>query len=98
MWRKLGLAEAIVDLDPGVSIGIPTGTRFKFRCDGPEPLMANGVTMPPWPGADEALALNEHGRPRYERLGRSRLSLRTFRFRLSHPSRNVCDEKHPRDP
>jgi len=54
MWRKLGRQEEIVELGPGVSLSIPTGTHFQFRCDGLEPLAAIGTTMPPWPGGDEA--------------------------------------------
>ena len=54
MWRKLGEAEETVDLVPGVSIAIPVGASFQFRNDGEEPLEAVGVTMPPWPGPDEA--------------------------------------------
>jgi len=54
MWRRLGQDEQVVDLIPGVSITIPTGTHFQFRNDADEPLEAVGVTMPPWPGADEA--------------------------------------------
>jgi mannose-6-phosphate isomerase-like protein (cupin superfamily) len=38
----------------GVSITIPAGTRFQFRNDGDEALAAVGVSMPPWPGEDEA--------------------------------------------
>jgi mannose-6-phosphate isomerase-like protein (cupin superfamily) len=40
-----------------VSISLPTGTQFQFRCDGFEPLVVVGVTMPPWPGAEEAYAI-----------------------------------------
>lgn len=54
MWRKLGETEAIVEVGAGVSISLPVGTRFQFRCDGSEPLTAVGVSMPPWPGDDEA--------------------------------------------
>jgi mannose-6-phosphate isomerase-like protein (cupin superfamily) len=54
MWRSLGSSEQTVDVFPGVSITIPTGAKFQFRNDGDEPLEAIGVTMPPWPGADEA--------------------------------------------
>jgi mannose-6-phosphate isomerase-like protein (cupin superfamily) len=53
MWRKLGSREEITEVAPGVSITIPTGAHFQFRCDGGEPLEAVAVTMPPWPGADE---------------------------------------------
>jgi mannose-6-phosphate isomerase-like protein (cupin superfamily) len=54
MWRKLGADEETVDLRPGVSIAIPVGAAFQFRNDGTEPLHCVGVTMPPWPGMDEA--------------------------------------------
>lgn len=54
MWRKLGSDEETVDLCPGVSIAIPVGASFQFRNDGHEPLDCVGVTMPPWPGMDEA--------------------------------------------
>jgi len=54
MWRKLGEYEEIVELTPGVSLTIPTGTHFQFRCDEHEPLTAIGATMPPWPGESEA--------------------------------------------
>ena len=54
MWRKLGEYEEISELRSGVSLTILTGTHFQFRCDGPEPLVALGATMPPWPGEDEA--------------------------------------------
>jgi mannose-6-phosphate isomerase-like protein (cupin superfamily) len=54
MWRSQGERQDIVDVGPGISVSIPVGTRFQFRCDGAEPLVAVGVTMPPWPGADEA--------------------------------------------
>jgi mannose-6-phosphate isomerase-like protein (cupin superfamily) len=57
MWRKLGDQEEVVAVGPGTSISIPTGTHFQFRCDGIEPLIAIGATMPPWPGEDEAFVV-----------------------------------------
>ena len=54
MWRKLGAREETVELHPGVSLSIPAGAHFQFRNDGDEPLDCAGVTMPPWPGMDEA--------------------------------------------
>jgi mannose-6-phosphate isomerase-like protein (cupin superfamily) len=57
MWRKLGNREEITEVAPGVSITLPTGTQFQFRSDGSEPLEAVAVTMPPWPGADEAFVV-----------------------------------------
>ncbi len=55
MWRRLDDQEEITALAPGVSLTIPTGARFQFRCDSDVPLSVVGVTMPPWPGADEAV-------------------------------------------
>jgi len=55
VWRKLGLEEEVTDVHAGVAISIPTGASFQFRCVGTEPLEFVGVTMPPWPGADEAV-------------------------------------------
>ena len=57
MWRKLNGEKEIVDVSPGISITLPTGTHFQFRCDGAEPLTAIGATMPPWPGEGEAYAV-----------------------------------------
>jgi mannose-6-phosphate isomerase-like protein (cupin superfamily) len=54
MWRKLGEQEEILELRPGISLTIPTGTHFQFRCDGDERLDVIGATMPPWPSESEA--------------------------------------------
>jgi mannose-6-phosphate isomerase-like protein (cupin superfamily) len=54
MWRKQSEYEETVPVEPGVCITIPLHTHFQFRCCGNQPLTAVGVTMPPWPGADEA--------------------------------------------
>ena len=54
MWRRLADDEEVTEAEPGVSITIPVGTHFQFRSDGPEPLCAVAVTIPPWPGEDEA--------------------------------------------
>lgn len=54
IWRKLGEQEETVALAPGLSLSLPTGTHFQFRCDSSEPLTVLGATMPPWPGPDEA--------------------------------------------
>ena len=55
MWRKDKDAESVVEVSPGMSLDIPVGTDFQFRSDGDEPLEAVGVTMPPWPGPQEAV-------------------------------------------
>ncbi len=58
MWRKQGEREEIVAVDAGVSVTIPLGTSFQFRSFGPEPLQMIAITMPPWPGSDEAYAVD----------------------------------------
>ncbi len=63
MWRKLGAREEFTDAVQGVSVTIPTGTHFQFRCDSDQPLIAIGITMPPWPGEDEAYAVNGAWQP-----------------------------------
>jgi len=54
MWRRLRDHEEVIPLEPGVSLTIPLGTHFQFRSLGDQSLTAIGVTMPPWPGDDEA--------------------------------------------
>lgn len=54
MWLNDGQDEAVVELRAGVSLSIPAATSFQFRSRGAEPLEAIGVTMPPWPGVEEA--------------------------------------------
>jgi mannose-6-phosphate isomerase-like protein (cupin superfamily) len=56
MWREQEGEAQVVEVYPGVCLTIPVGTRFQFRCLGHETLSAVGVTMPPWPGEDEAVA------------------------------------------
>lgn len=53
MWRKSGDHEEVLEVHAGLSLDIPVGVSFQFRADGDAPLEAVGVTMPPWPGAEE---------------------------------------------
>jgi mannose-6-phosphate isomerase-like protein (cupin superfamily) len=55
MWRKQEETEEVVALTPGTSLSIPLGTSFQFRTTGTKPFAAVGVTMPSWPGQDEAV-------------------------------------------
>ena len=59
MWRKDETGEEILEVHPGVSLDIPLGTHFQFRCDGDEPLEAVGATIPPWPGPEEAIFVDD---------------------------------------
>lgn len=54
MWRRQGEQEEVVALAPGVCLTIPRGTQFQFRAAPDAALAAVAVTMPPWPGEDEA--------------------------------------------
>ena len=58
MWRKSGEDEQTVPVSSGVCITIPLGTSFQFRATGDEPLAAIAATIPPWPGAGEALIVD----------------------------------------
>ena len=57
MWRRQGEREQIVELVPGTCLTLPLGTHFQFRASAAEPVAVVGITMPPWPGADEAIAV-----------------------------------------
>lgn len=57
MWRRQEAKEEIVRLVPGVCLTIPLGTEFQFRASPTESLSVVAITMPPWPGADEAICV-----------------------------------------
>ena len=57
LWRRSPEAEEIVPISPGVAVTIPLGAAFQFRADDTAPLAFLAVTMPPWPGMDEAVAV-----------------------------------------
>ena len=54
MWRRHGDRQETVSLESGTCLSIPVGTHFQFRAADAAPLAAVAVTMPPWPGPDEA--------------------------------------------
>ena len=60
VWRRLDDRERIVDVTPGVSLSIPVGAHFQFRTTGALPLRFIIVTMPPWPGEEEAYPVPGH--------------------------------------
>jgi mannose-6-phosphate isomerase-like protein (cupin superfamily) len=57
IWRRDGTGEEVTVLEAGVSIDIPVGTAFQYRCDGPDPLRFICISMPRWPGDDEATVI-----------------------------------------
>ena len=54
IWRKHGEAAETVRVRAGTSLTIPPKTAFQFRAAGDTPLRILIVTMPPWPGMQEA--------------------------------------------
>ena len=54
MWRKSDEDESIVPVSVGTCLTIPVGTHFQFRSQD-KGLAAVAITMPPWPGDDEAV-------------------------------------------
>jgi len=58
IWRRDESGEKVTLLTPGVSIDIPVGTAFQYRCTGAVPLVFTCTAMPPWPGEDEALIID----------------------------------------
>lgn len=60
VWRRWEDQEHVVDVAPGGSLSIPVGTHFQFRATGGGPLRFVIVTMPPWPGEDEAYRVPGH--------------------------------------
>jgi len=63
LWRRSAEQQEVVDLQPGMAATIPLGTEFQFRATGEQPLEIVITTMPPWPGADEAVPVNGHWEP-----------------------------------
>ena len=60
VWRKRESAESVVDVEPGLSLSIETGTHFQFRNIGSDDLCLIIVTMPPWPGEHEAVRVEDY--------------------------------------
>ena len=60
VWRKSEAAESVVDVRPGMSLSIEVGTHFQFRNTGDDDLCFVIVTMPPWPGEQEAARVEDY--------------------------------------
>ncbi|MFN8372371.1 MAG: cupin domain-containing protein [Anaerolineae bacterium] len=60
VYRRQGAQEEVVEVYAGISLTIPLGTHFQFRNTGDEPLCFILVTLPPWPGADEAVRVPDY--------------------------------------
>ena len=64
VWRRQGETESVIDVGPGVALTIECGTHFQFRNTGDDNLCFVIVTMPPWPGAQEARRVRDHWPPK----------------------------------
>lgn len=60
LWRSRDGAESVVDVEAGVAVTIERGTHFQFRNTGAGDLCLIIVTMPPWPGEQEARRVDDH--------------------------------------
>lgn len=60
LWRRHGDQESVVEIDAGTALTLPVGTRFQFRTTGDEPFRFIMCTLPPWPGAGEAVRVPDH--------------------------------------
>ena len=63
MWRRYGETEKVVSLEPGVCLTIPLNTCFQVRSLGNKDLSLVAVTMPPWPGDQEACLVEGKWKP-----------------------------------
>jgi mannose-6-phosphate isomerase-like protein (cupin superfamily) len=54
-WRAKTGQEQVVPVAAGTCLTIPVGTSFQFRASPDAPLTAVAITMPPWPGPEEAV-------------------------------------------
>jgi mannose-6-phosphate isomerase-like protein (cupin superfamily) len=54
VWRKYGSASSVTPVRTGTALTIPYQTHFQFRNTGKESLEFVIVTLPAWPGPDEA--------------------------------------------
>jgi mannose-6-phosphate isomerase-like protein (cupin superfamily) len=58
IWRSLNGQETVTALSAGACLTIPVGTGFQFRAATAEAVSIVAVTMPPWPGEDEAIGID----------------------------------------
>ena len=63
IWRRDGTGEEATVLGKGVSIDIPVGMAFPYRCTSVDPLQFLCITMPRWPGDKEATVIEGPWKP-----------------------------------
>jgi mannose-6-phosphate isomerase-like protein (cupin superfamily) len=67
LWRKRGVHEEVILLEPDVCATLPRGTQFQFRASSVEAVKIVAVTIPRWPGDDEAEFVTGHWPPSISR-------------------------------
>ncbi len=60
VWRAREGLEETSEVSPGTALAIPPGTHFQFRTTGSGALEFVIVTIPPWPGDQEAYRVADH--------------------------------------
>ena len=60
VWRKQGAQEEVVKVKEGTALTMPIGAHFQFRNTGEGPLCFLITTMPPWPGENEAVKVEDY--------------------------------------
>ena len=60
VWRRCERTESVLDVEAGTALTIDCGTHFQFRNTGDQDLCFVIVTMPPWPGAEEARRVEDY--------------------------------------
>jgi mannose-6-phosphate isomerase-like protein (cupin superfamily) len=63
IWRRDSTGEETTALRAGVTVDIPVGTAFQYRCTGADALQFLCITMPRWPGDDEATVIEGPWKP-----------------------------------
>jgi mannose-6-phosphate isomerase-like protein (cupin superfamily) len=69
LWRRDSTGEETTVLKRGISIDIPVGTAFQYRCTGDVPLQFLCISMPHWPGDEEASIVEGPWKPTAPRVG-----------------------------
>lgn len=64
IWRRDPIGEEeTTEFGGGMSIDIPVGTAFQYRCTGADPLRFICISMPRWPGDQEATVIEGPWQP-----------------------------------
>jgi mannose-6-phosphate isomerase-like protein (cupin superfamily) len=69
IWRKSDRQEDIVDLASGDCLTIPLGVAFQYEALDGEALVFIAVTIPPWPGSEEAMFVDGPWRASVDETG-----------------------------